>query len=153
MNSSPKTPQCASHRGVRLCGVHHTAKSSSAVCITAESITYQVSILIRSFMNTISLWCLEILWTWYCKSQIVQGIFFTSEVFRKIESKDVASTKTGNTDIFELVWLCGVHPTAESRSTVCFLPQSQALRCASHRGVKLNTTVSKSKSLRVSGCF
>ena len=32
-----ETPQCASHCGVRLCGVHHTAESSSAVCITLQS--------------------------------------------------------------------------------------------------------------------
>ena len=37
MKSSPKTPRCASHRGVRLCSVHHTAESSSEVCITPPS--------------------------------------------------------------------------------------------------------------------
>ena len=31
--------------------------------------------------------------------------------------------------------LCGVHPTAESDSAVCIIPRSQALQCASHRGV------------------
>ena len=38
-------------------------------------------------------------------------------------------------------------------SAVCILPRSQAPRCASHRGVKLHTAESKSKSLEVSGCF
>ena len=81
--------QYASHRGVKLCGVHHTAESSdqkcsknSVVCIsplsqtlwcaslcgvelccvmhTAESIIYQVSVLIQSFTNAIFLWCLKI---------------------------------------------------------------------------------------------
>ena len=40
-----KAPRCASYRRVKLCGVHHTL----------ESITYQVSVLIGSFMNAISL--------------------------------------------------------------------------------------------------
>ena len=33
-----------------------------------------------------------------------------------MESKDLASTKTRKTDIFESVWLHGVHPIAESSS-------------------------------------
>ena len=49
--------------------------------------------------------------------------------------------------------LRGVHPTMESSSPVCIILQSQALRCASHLGVKMHTAESKSKSLRVSGCF
>ena len=32
-----KTPQCASHRGVRLRGVHPTAESSSMVCLPLRS--------------------------------------------------------------------------------------------------------------------
>ena len=32
-----KALQCASHRGVRLRGVHHSAESDSAVCITLRS--------------------------------------------------------------------------------------------------------------------
>ena len=72
--------QCASHHRVKwwtvfqkLCGVHPNA----------ESITCQLSVLIQSFTNAISLWCLQVLtWNWYCNSQIVQGIFFTSEVFQ-----------------------------------------------------------------------
>ena len=32
-----------------------------------------------------------------------------------------------------------MHPTVESSFPVCFPRQSQALRCASHRGVKLHT--------------
>ena len=31
---------------------------------------------------------------------------------------------------------CGVHPTAESDSTVCVIPRSLTLQCASHCGVK-----------------
>ena len=83
---------------------------------TAESTTYQVSVLIRSFTNAISLWCLKIfIRIWYCKSQIVQGIFFTSKFFEKMKSKDVA---------------------------VCLPPQSRAPRCASHRGVKIEIFMS-----------
>ena len=33
------TPRCASHRGVRLCGVHPTAESSYTVCIIPRSLT------------------------------------------------------------------------------------------------------------------
>ena len=88
-----QTPQCASHHGVRLHGVHHTAESSTTVCITLPSLTpqcashrrvstYQVSVLIRSFTNAISLWHLKILmWKLYCKSKFVWEIFFTSYVF------------------------------------------------------------------------
>ena len=43
--------------------------------------------------------------------------------------------------------------TAESSSTVCIIPGSQAPQSASHRGVKLHTTESESKVLLVSGCF
>ena len=53
-----------------------------------------------------------------------------------MKSKDVASTKTRKMDIFESVWLHGVHPNAESSSAVCIPPRSQALWCASHHGVK-----------------
>ena len=47
----------------------------------------------------------------------------------------------------------GHHTAAESSSVVCILPKSQAPHCVSHLGVKLHTKESKSKSLRVSGCF
>ena len=96
---------CASYRGVRLCGVHHTAESDSAVCIIPQS----------------------------------------------YENK--ASAKTLRCASHCGVGLRGVHHTAESSSAVCIIPQSQALRCASHRGVKMYTAESKSKSLGVSGCF
>ena len=36
-----QTLQCASHRRVRLRGVHHTAESCSVVCITPPSLTPQ----------------------------------------------------------------------------------------------------------------
>ena len=139
--------------------VHLTAESSSAVCIicevwlhgvhhTSESITYEVSVLIRSFTNAISLWCLNIfIWNWYCKSQIVQGIFFTSKFFEKMKLKDVASTKTWKTDTFESVWLCGVH------LAVCIPPRSQGhqisqktLGCPSHRRVKLRGVLPTAES-------
>ena len=38
------TPQCASHRIVKLRGVHHTAESSSAVCITPRSPTLRCAL-------------------------------------------------------------------------------------------------------------
>ena len=40
--------------------------------------------------------------------------FLVHKFLEKMEFKDVTNTKTLKTDIFELVWLCGVHPTAES---------------------------------------
>ena len=73
-----QTLWCASHRGVWLRVVHLTAESSSAVCIIQQSLTlrcashrrvstYQASVLIRSFTNVISLWCLKILmWKLFC---------------------------------------------------------------------------------------
>ena len=40
-------------------------------------------------------------------------------------------------DIWIFKKLHGVHPTAESDSTVCVIPGSQTLQCASYRGVRL----------------
>ena len=125
-----QAPQYASYLGVWLCGVHYTA----------ESITCQVSVLIWSFTNATSLWCLKIfIRNWYCKSQIVQGIFFTSKFFEKMKLKDVASTKTRKTDIFKSARLHGVLPNSESDSAVCITPRSQAPQCASLRRVKMHT--------------
>ena len=132
-----KTPQCASHRGVRLFGVHHTAESS--VCFNPKFYKCYFSVI---FIRN-----------WYCKSQIVQGIFFTLKFFEKMKLKDVASTKTQKTDIFKSARLHGVLPNSESDSAVCITPRSQAPRCASLRRVKMHTGESKSKSLRVSGCL
>ena len=56
-----KTPRCASHRWVKLHGVHHTAKSDSAVCIPPPSQYLPSVVLIQSFTNAISLWCLKTL--------------------------------------------------------------------------------------------
>ena len=60
-----------------------------------------------------------------------------------MESKDLASTKTRKTDIFESVWLRGVHTTAELSSAVCITLRSQALRCASYRRVKSTNFLKK----------
>ena len=154
--------------------MHHTAESNSAVrshrgvkwwkvlqnicsvCHTAESITYQVSVFIRSFTNAISLWCLKIfIRNWYGQSQIVQGISFTSKVFWKIEVERCSKYKNKKNGHFRISLaprcashcgvkvtkfikkLCGVHPTAESDSMMRFPPRSQTPRCASHRWVKL----------------
>ena len=37
------TPRCDAHCGFRLCGVHHTTVSSSAVCITPQRQVTQIS--------------------------------------------------------------------------------------------------------------
>ena len=70
--------------------------------------------------------------------------FLLQKFFEKMESKDVASTKTRKTDIFESVWLRGLQHTAESSSAVSNTPRSQlhqnsqkTPRCATHRGVWL----------------
>ena len=83
-----QTPRCASYRGVKLHGVHHTA----------ESITYQVSILIRIFTNAISLGRLKI-----SSHKLFKKSFLLKTFFNKIKTKVVASTKTRKTDIFESV--------------------------------------------------
>ena len=148
MNSSQKTPRCASYQGVWLRGVHQTA----------ESITYQVSVLIQSFTNAIFLWCLKIFTrNWYYKSQIVQGIFFNSKVFRKNEVKRCSKYENRKNGHFRVsltlqcashsgVELHCVHPTAESDSPVCFPPRSQTPWCASHRWVKLHGVLHTTKS-------
>ena len=142
-----QTPRFATHRGVKwsnfvekLRGSQHTTESDSAVWNTAESITNQVSVLIRRFTNAISRWCLKILiWNWYCKSQIVQGIFFTSEVFRKngVERRSkYENTKNGHFRIsltlrsatHRGVWLRSSQHTAESSSAVCNTPRSQVIK-------------------------
>ena len=68
-----KALRCASHWGVRLCGVHHTAESwkqsiwkksaesLSVVFIPPESVSCQVSVLIWNFTIAISLGRLKIL--------------------------------------------------------------------------------------------
>ena len=52
---SEKPLRCASHWGVKLCGVHHTAESSSAVCITPRSQTAHRRVRIENFED---LWLL-----------------------------------------------------------------------------------------------
>ena len=58
----------------------------------------------------------------------------------KMKSKDVASTKTWKKDIFESVWVLGVHPT------VCFPLRSQTPHCASHCGVNLRSELPTAES-------
>ena len=127
---------------------------NSIVCIpprsltlhhTAESITYQVSVLICSFTNAFSLWCLKIfIQHWYCKSQIVQGIFFTSKVFLKNEVERWSKYENMKNWHFRIsltprcAWhrrvnFCGVLPTAESISAVWITLRSQN----AHHGVKI----------------
>ena len=106
--------------------VHHTAESNSAVCIPLGS-----------------------------KSQIVYGIFFTSEVFQKngvencnkyenTKNRHIRTSLTPRCASHCEVKLPGVHPTVESSSAVCMTPGSQVIkisqkapRCAFHCGVKL----------------
>ena len=48
---SQKTPRCASHCEVELCGVHPTAESSSAGCITLQSQTAHPGVKIEIFVS------------------------------------------------------------------------------------------------------
>ena len=45
------TPRCDAHRGVKLCGVHPSAESSSAVCITPQSQTAHRGVKIKIFRS------------------------------------------------------------------------------------------------------
>ena len=149
------TPQSQVIKKFKLRSLNLTAKSDSAVCMHPSAESSQVSVLQMLFL---------------CGSQFVQGIFFSSKVFRKNEVKRCISTKYWHFLISLTLWcashlgaeLRSVHPTAESSSTVCITQRSQGHqisqktpRCASHRGVRLHgvlpTTESKSKYLRVSG--
>ena len=93
-----------------------------------------MSVLIRSFTKAISLWFLKIfIQNWYCKSQIVQGIFYTSKFLEKMKLKDVASKKHEKRTFLN-----------QSDLAVCIPTQSQdhqiyqkTPQCASHRRVKL----------------
>ena len=167
--------RCASHNRVKgwkvqqkkLRFVHLAAESSSTLCIIPQSLTlrcaspYRVNNLTSvcfhpKFLKAISLWCLKIfIWNWYCKSQIVQGIFFATKFFRKNEvercskyentknrhfwislTQQCASHREVRVTKF-LKKLRSLHPTAESDSMVCFSLGSQTQRCASHHKVKL----------------
>ena len=55
-------------------------------------------------------------------------------------------------DILKFKKLLGVHDTAESYLAMCMTPQSQPLWCAWHRGVKMHTAETGSKTFQVSGC-
>ena len=119
--------RCASHHGVKwwkilqkLCGVQHTAELDPwcDAYRRVNNLSSTVYVLIPNFTNAISLWCLKILISnWYCKSQIVQEIFFTSDVFR--ENGVERCSKYKNTKNWHF-WI------------------SLTLQCASHRGVELH---------------
>ena len=103
---------CASHCGVKWWTV---LKKLRGVHLAAESITYQVSALIRSFTNAIFLWCQRYSYKIDTVShKWSKESFLLQKFFEKMKLKDVASMKTRKIDIFESVWLCCVHPTAES---------------------------------------
>ena len=82
--------------------------------------------------------------------ELFQKSFLLQKIFEKMKLKDVTNKKTRKADIFELVWLRSVYPTAEASSEVCIPPPSQAPQCASYRGVKLggvhHTTESRDKN-------
>ena len=68
--------------------------------------------------------------------------------FKKTELKGVTNTKTQKTDIFELEWLHGVHPTAESGCAVCITPWSQEIKISQkapqwdvHRGLESSSAM------------
>ena len=141
-----QTPRCALYRGVRLHGVHHTAKSSTAVCIPLRSQVMNSSQKTPRCasccgVNNLSSVCFNpkfykcyfsvmpkiFIQNWYCKSQIVQGIFFTTKVFWKNEVERCSKYENTKNRHFRIsltllcashrgVKLCGMQHTAESRS-------------------------------------
>ena len=133
--------QSASHHGVTLRGMHHTAETDPALCITS-----------RSQEHTKCLYWLKVLQTFVMpedikmkimRSQIVQGIFF----YKKTKFKDATTTKTQKHWHFptsltpwwashcRVKWskfikkLCDVHQTAESSSTVYTVHQTAKSNC------------------------
>ena len=95
-----QTPQCASHRGAKLCGEHHTWESSSAVCIPLQSQTAHRRVRIEIF---------ESLWL-FLKGQageVLLGVNTSIMKKKRFEEKkfDLLSLK---------FWLRGVMHTAES---------------------------------------
>ena len=160
---------CASHRRVKwwkvffkLCGVHLTTDSSSTVWCTPRS---QYLTMCLFWFDVLQMLFICEAWRYYYENnavshELLNESFLLQKYFKKIESKGVTNTKIQKRDIFEFFWLRSVHPTAElsdqhfsKSSAVCIPLQSQAPRFASHRGVKMHTAESKSKSLLVPGCF
>ena len=95
---------CASHCGVRLCGVHHTAEASNKY---------------KKFLSQSVMKC-------------SRNLFYFRSFSKTWSRKVLQIWKHEKTDIFKQVWLLSVHPTAESSSAVCFPPWSQAPLCLSH---------------------
>ena len=180
-----QTRRCALFREVRLRGVHPTVESSFSVCIIPRSLTPRYAS--HSGVNNLSsVWfnpkfhkCYFSVMPKDIHTKLILSVtncpiksFLVQKFFKKMKSKDVASTKnTKNNGHFwksltpwcashrgvrlprvhcashHWVKLRGVLPTAESSSAVCITLRSQN----AHRGVKMQTAESKSKSLRVSG--
>ena len=98
----------------KLSGVHHTAESSSTVCIPPQSQAPRCASYRRVKL---------------CGMHPTTESSSTVCIIPRSQAPRCASLNR--------VKLRGVHHTAESSSAVCIPPQSQAPRCASYRGVKL----------------
>ena len=125
-------------------GVHHTTESGSAVCIIPRSQENKVSEKTQR-------------WASHCGVRLL-GVHLSTEsssmvCITPLSQVTQISQKTLRSASHRRVKLRGVHHTTESSFAVCIIPRSQALRCASHRGVKLHTAESESKISVVSGCF
>ena len=153
---------CASYRGVWLHGVHHTADSVSALCITpwchenkvtektprcASHCRVKLCSVHPSAESSSAPW-----------SQKLAKCLFWSEILRLLFLCDALRNYyeiyTASQKLFKKSFLLQTDVTnskarkqtfskkSDSDSGVCIIQQSQASRCASHRGVKLHSAES-----------
>ena len=119
--------RCASHRWVKLCGVHHIADSESTVCIILQS---QV---IKNFQKTLR--CASHRRVW------LHVVHHTTESDSAVCFSP--RSQTPRCASHRWVKLCGVHHNAESDSAVCIPPPSQYLPsvCYDSKFYKCNFSV------------
>ena len=160
-NVFKKTPRCASYRGV---------SSLPSVCFDSKFYNSYFSVMPKDITMKIILKvtnCSRNLF--YIRRFSIKHSWKTSQI-RKQQNGHFRSSLTLKCNAHCEVRLRGVHLSPESsdpnffkNSAVCFIPRSQAPRCASyltlrcasasHCGVKLHTPESESKILLLSGCF
>ena len=151
-----QTPRCALYRGVRLHGVHHTAKSSTAVCIPLRSQVMNSSQKTPRCasccgVNNLSSVCFNpkfykcyfsvmpkiFIQNWYCKSQMVQGIFFTTKVFWKNEVERCSKYENTKNRHFRisLTLLCASHRGVKRYASHCGVKVTKVLKkpCSAHK--------------------
>ena len=142
---------CASYRGVRLCGVHHTAESDSAVCIIPRSQTPQCEshcrVMKTKYMKKLAV-CIpplsqapfkgSVSWDFWPPFFMIQNhlgprwdirIKKNSVVCILLWSQTLRCASSRGVRFFD------AHHTPVSDSAVCIIPRKQTPMCASHCGV------------------